>query len=167
MEGPSPFGIHLPMSHEKAGESNEWYTPKYIFDALDTKFDLDVASPEEGPRYVPCDKWLYELSLETEWKGFVWMNPPFGNEKTKWLWIEKFIDHRNGIALMPDRTSAEWWQYFAKHTDQIVFVSPKVKFEREDGSIGKSPSNGTCLFACGDKAVSILTAASNKLGITL
>lgn len=36
------------MSHEAAGKSDEWYTPKYIFDALNTWFDLDVAAPEGG-----------------------------------------------------------------------------------------------------------------------
>ncbi len=37
------------MSHwEASGESNEWYTPKYIFDALGTRFDLDVAAPHGG-----------------------------------------------------------------------------------------------------------------------
>jgi len=33
------------MSHwEAAGKSSEWYTPKYIFDALGCTFDLDVAA---------------------------------------------------------------------------------------------------------------------------
>lgn len=40
-------------AYEKAGESDEWYTPKYIFDAMDMTFDLDVAAPSEGPRYTP------------------------------------------------------------------------------------------------------------------
>lgn len=35
------------MSHEALGKSYEWYTPKYIFDALSLVFDLDVASPEQ------------------------------------------------------------------------------------------------------------------------
>jgi hypothetical protein len=29
----------------------EWLTPKEVFDAMSTKFDVDVASP--GRRYVP------------------------------------------------------------------------------------------------------------------
>ena len=96
-------------SYENYGESDEWYTPKYIFDELDVNFDLDVAAPFSGPRYVPCKKWFYENSLELEWSGFVWMNPPFGHQKDKILWLEKFFNHGNGIALLPDRTSAPWW----------------------------------------------------------
>jgi hypothetical protein len=44
-------------AYEAAGESDEWYTPKYIFDALGLRFDLDVAAPVGGPRYVPCETW--------------------------------------------------------------------------------------------------------------
>ena len=33
------------MSHwEATGKSDEWYTPKYIFDALGAEFDLDPAN---------------------------------------------------------------------------------------------------------------------------
>jgi hypothetical protein len=29
---------------EAAGQSDEWFTPKYIFDAMGVEFDTDVAS---------------------------------------------------------------------------------------------------------------------------
>lgn len=84
-------------------KSDDWYTPAYVFDALGVRFDLDVAAPVEGPRYVPADRWHWERGLEANWNGFVWMNPPFGHQSTKEAWLAKFIAHRNGIALMPDR----------------------------------------------------------------
>ena len=149
--------------HERAGESDEWYTPKYIFDALNETFDLDVAAPPEGPRYVPAKAWRSELSLIVPWYGFVWMNPPFGNQSTKRDWLEKFFNHGNGVALMPDRTSAPWWQEYAPKASSILFVSPKVKFERPDGTLGESPSTGTCLMASGDRADAALIRA-NSLG---
>lgn len=34
----------------------------------------------------------------------------------------------------------------------VLFVSPKVKFERPDGTAGKSPGSGTALFASGIRA---------------
>jgi phage N-6-adenine-methyltransferase len=139
-------------AYEKAGESDEWYTPKYIFDALGVEFDLDVAAPPEGPRYVPARRWYSEGSLEKEWEGFVWMNPPFGHQRHKRSWLNKFIEHGNGIALVPDRTSAPWWQEAVIHMECCVFVKGKIKFERPDGSIGKSPGTGTCLFGIGNEA---------------
>ena len=94
------------------------------------------------------------------------MNPPFGNQKEKYKWIQKFIDHKNGIALMPDRTSAPWWQYFAKNVDAILFVDGKIKFIKPDGSKGESPGNGTTLFAIGKKGIEALkNAETNGLGI--
>lgn len=122
-------------AYEKQGESDEWYTPKYIFDALGVTFDLDVASPPEGPRHVPANAFYSERSLESDWTGFVWMNPPFGHQATKRKWLRKFFDHGDGIALLPDRTSAPWWQEFAPLADAILFVSPKVKFEMPEGSV--------------------------------
>lgn len=149
-------------AYEAAGMSDDWHTPKYIFDALGERFDLDVASPPEGPRYVPADRWLSSGALECEWDGFVWMNPPFGHQRQKEQWLKKFFAHGNGIALVPDRTSAPWFQTYALKADAILWVSPKIKFERPDGSIGKSPGTGTALFAVGPRAVQALYRS--KLG---
>lgn len=148
-------------AYEKAGESDEWYTPLYIFDALDEGFDLDVASPPEGPRHVPAREFLSYGSLERPWHGFVWMNPPFGHQSTKRRWLTRFFDHGNGIALVPDRTSAPWFQEFAPKADAVLWVAPKIKFERPDGSVGESPGTGTCLFAAGQRAVAALVRASS------
>ena len=150
------------MSHEAAGKSNEWYTPKYIFDALGCEFDLDVAHPFGIKTNVPTKRWIHSDSLDCPWNGFVWMNPPFGNMKSKYQWINKFIDHGNGIALMPDRTSAPWWQHFANSSDCVLFVSGKIKFIDQNGKRGESPSNGTTLFGIGARADQALRNAADK-----
>ena len=148
-------------AYEKQGESDEWYTPRYIFDALGVTFDLDVAAPYLGPRQVPCKIWMSENSLERDWFGMVWMNPPFGHQSTKRLWLRKFFEHGNGIALLPDRTSAPWWQEFAPLATSILFISPKVKFERPDGSIGEQPGTGTTLLSIGTVADQALCGAQS------
>ncbi len=139
-------------------------TPRYIFDALGCRFDMDVAAPFEGPRHVPCDTWIYDYALIKPWHGFVWMNPPFGGRNGLEPWLEKFFDHGDGIALTPDRTSAQWFQAAAMRADLILFVSPKIKFERPDGSIGKWPGTGTALMAVGASGVDALRNASGKIG---
>lgn len=147
-------------AYEAAGETDEWYTPRYIFDALGVHFDLDVAAPPEGPRHVPADTFYSDLSLILPWNGLVWMNPPFGHQSTKRAWLEKFFLHGNGIALLPDRTSAPWWQEFAPLADAILFVSPKVKFERPDGTYGEQPGTGTTLLAAGETGRAALIRAA-------
>lgn len=153
---------------ETPGRSDEWYTPKYVFDALGCMFDLDVAAPFDGPKHVPCQNWLAFSSLEREWNGFVWMNPPFGGRNGLELWLDKFFAHGNGVALTPDRTSAPWWQKAAGRADAMLFVSGKIKFERPDGSIGKQPGNGTALWAAGTGGcVALLRAQKAGLGVAV
>ncbi len=154
-------------AYETRGESDEWYTPRYVFDGLSEYFDLDVAAPPEGPRYVPCGAWLSSHGLEREWSGFVWMNPPFGHQAHKRRWLGKFFEHGNGIALMPDRTSAAWFREYAPRADAMLWISPKIKFERPDGSIGESPGTGTVLLAAGERARDALLRASSLGLMTL
>jgi len=147
------------------GKSDEWYTPKHVFDALGCEFDLDVASPSGGKTHVPASAFLTAESLEAEWYGFVWMNPPFGGRNGLEPWLAKFFRHGNGIALTPDRTSAPWFRD-AWQSAGLVLFTPKLRFTRPDGTEGKSPSNGTALWAVGTQAeIALRRAADRSLGI--
>lgn len=142
--------------------NNEYYTPKYIFDKLGATFDLDVASPIDRTHcHVPAAEFITENSLEMEWSGFIWMNPPYDHQKGKMQWLEKFFDHGNGIALMPDRTSAPWWQYAANRAYSHMQVNGKIKFITPNGKTADQPGNGTTLFAAGLKAGSHLLLAQD------
>ena len=152
------------MSHESIGKSDEWYTPKYIFEALGVRFSMDVAGDLENPfQSVPCD-YASDNGLLEAWEGLVWMNPPFGKRDGLWLWVDRFINHGNGIALVPDRTSAQWWQHLAKHSESICFLSPKVKFINQKGEKGESPSNGITLHGIGGGADAVRSCG---LGVVL
>lgn len=140
------------------GATDEWYTPKYIFDALGCTFDLDVANAAIGGAHVPCRRSIGSDSLEAEWEGFIWMNPPFGRRNGIRPWLEKFVQHGNGICLMPDRTSAPWFQWVAPRLDKMLFM-PKVRFERPDGRQGKSPADGSVLGAIGFSGAEALRRA--------
>ncbi len=154
------------MSHwETPGASNEWYTPRYVFDALDCRFDLDVAHPFGCETHVPAERFLSADSLESEWSGFVWMNPPFGGRNALTPWLDKFFAHGNGIALVPDRTSAPWFWDAWRQASAVLFTR-KIRFLRPDGSEGVSPSNGTCLMAAGRRGRNALLRAERQgLGI--
>jgi hypothetical protein len=154
------------MSHERAvGASDEWYTPKYIFDALGESFDLDVAHPQVEEAITPSVCFLTWDGLQRDWWGFIWMNPPFGSRNGLAPWLAKFLDHGNGVALTPDRTSAPWFRQAWPRADLCLFM-PKVRFIRPDGSTGDQPSNGTCLWAVGSRAIGALErAAGTGLGI--
>ena len=190
---------------DTSGQSDEWYTPPQVFDALDCRFDLDVAparygtpdgarawiaqqeslrlqryvaevaqgvispgsyEPRDVPAVMPCsnfvpaDRQLMGDGLAMPWAGFVWLNPPFGGRNGIEPWLIRFFEHRNGIALTPDRTSAPWFWKAWQSADQVLFTR-KVRFLRPDGSEGVSPSNGTALFAVGDQGIRALKAAES------
>lgn len=113
--------------HESCvGATSEWYTPPRIFDLLGCTFDCDVAHPGLAiVNWIPAREIITCGSLERAWAGFVWMNAPFGARNGLVPWLEKFVAHGNGIALVPDRTSAPWWQWVAPKAELILFCAPK------------------------------------------
>jgi hypothetical protein len=156
-------------AHEATGQSDEWYTPAWIFEAMGVTFDLDVAAPVGSAR-IPATDWSRAaLTMHMPpigWKGFVWMNPPFGGRNGYRPWAKKFIAHGNGVALAPNRTGAPWWQEFARCCDSLLFVTPKIKFLRPDGSEGKSPGYGSVLMAIGPQGcLALHNAAANGAGL--
>lgn len=158
----------MDLRMNKKTYSDEWYTPKYIFDALECSFDLDVASPLDRTYCsVPATNYITREGLAKDWYGFVWMNPPYSGQHGKAKWLNKLHQHGNGIALVPDSTSAGWWQEAAKKADAVLFLSSRVSFIGPDGKAGDSPSNGTVLFAYGPRALEALESAErNGLGIS-
>ncbi len=147
---------------EEPGKTDDWYTPKYNFDALGCCFDLDVAHPRKKTN-VPCRARLEQNSLETPWRGFVWMNAPYGGRNGLIPWLKKFFAHGNGIALVPDRTSAPWFQTAAQKAEVLLFLSPKVRFIRPDGTVGTSPGTGSVLMSVGSSGRKALLRAK-RLG---
>lgn len=150
---------------DQPGKSDEWFTPPHVFEALGCSFDLDVAHPEGVETFVPASARISRDSLNAEWVGYVWMNPPFGGRNGLEPWLDKFFRHGNGIALTPDRTSAPWFWSAWNRADAVLFTR-KLRFIRPNGSEGVSPSNGTALWASGDRAsVSLSRAVKAGFGI--
>lgn len=81
-------------------ESDERYTPAWVFDHLGLLFDLDPCSPVEGGDFVPTRHRYTRLDdgLAQPWRGLVWCNPPFSNATA---FADKFITHGRGLFLGP------------------------------------------------------------------
>lgn len=142
------------------GRSDEWYTPPAVFDALGCRFDLDAAPARHVTKsHVPAAEIVVGDGLAADWDGFVWLNPPFGGRNGIAPWLDRFFDHGNGIALTPDRTSAPWFWNAWERADLVLFTR-KIRFLRPDGTEGVSPSNGTALWAVGDRGCDAIRRAS-------
>ena len=101
-------------------ETDERYTPKWIFDALGVTFDLDPASPPLGVSQVPTSAvWTKDDDgLTKPWHGFVWCNPPFSNATA---WADRFLEHGDGIWLGPVANS-DWHDRMTRSSDAVVLL---------------------------------------------
>lgn len=139
--------------------NDELYTPRYIFDALGLEFDLDPCSPETGA-FVPA-KQKYSLpfdGLNAPWFGLVWMNPPFSKPSP---WVEKWINHGNGIALLPLSGNAKWWHEIWNSKARMMMLKPNTPFTNSEGHIQKI-MYGVSLWAIGETSYQALI--NSKLG---
>jgi hypothetical protein len=143
------MSLHEPC----VGASDEWYTPPEIFTALGLKFDLDPCSPGRD-HWVPARRVYTQADdgLHRKWRGLVFMNPPFGGRNGHVPWLQRFLDHGNGVAIVRAYTSAAWFHEYATKAEIMLFPKGKTKFVRPDGSIGRAPGHGIVLLGMGDVA---------------
>ncbi len=152
-EATEDFGVSI-MHEKSTGQTDEWYTPTDLLDAIGETYNLDPCSPGPGKGFVPAE-YLYTKEydgLKGHWEGFVFMNPPFGGRNSHIPWLIKFLEHGNGIALVRAYTSAAWFHDYAIKANAMLFPRGKTKFVRPDGSVGKAPGHGIVLLAMGHRA---------------
>ena len=132
---------------------DEQYTPKWLFERMGIVFDLDVAAPIGGAPHVPARRYYTKEDdgLVQAWEGLVFMNPPYSNAKP---WVEKFITHNNGIALLPWSKSKWSWDLW-EIADGVMVVPNNVKFQQPSGE-SKNIFMQVGLFALGKQALEVL-----------
>lgn len=139
---------------DEPGESEQWYTPPEIFEALDLTFDLDPCSPGAGRSFVPAltHYTAVEDGLTSPWQGLVWVHPPHGPQSV--AWVEKLAAHGNGIALLVADTTHQG------QADLVCQVAAPMRFFR--GGIAKrvdEPVRSITLLAYGQRAATALAAS--------
>ncbi len=139
-------------------ENDEWYTPKEIIHSLG-EFDLDPATSMEAYSLNKSAKKIYtakENGLKQEWKGRVWLNPPYSNPLIQQFLI-KMAEHNNGIALVFAKIEAKWFHDIVlQYATAIKFLYNRIRFYKPDGTQGMQPRNGSMLIAYGRDNAEIL-----------
>jgi phage N-6-adenine-methyltransferase len=154
------------FGHAKGGatkiKSVDWWTPAEVFKNLNIKFDLDVAAPKGGVDWIPAKKYFSkdDDGLAQDWEGTVWMNPPYGISTESWL--NKFVKHGDGIALVFARTDTRWFHNYCLQADALLFTKGRLKFINPNIKNTNTPASGSLFVACGNKSVNALK--ESKMG---
>jgi len=124
-------------------ESDHYVTPIKFYQKLDKEFNFD---------YDPCPLKSEVDGLLTEWKGNVYINPPYSN-------IEPFIikgleEVRQGNAnklvyLIPVRSDTKYWHdLIMKYASEIRFIKSRLNFNES-----KSPAPFPCVLIIFEKSL--------------
>lgn len=140
-------------------ESNDdIWTPKWVFDQFAIEFDLDVCSSHRETHVPAKHKYTIEDDgLASPWFGRVWMNPPYSNPTP---WIRKWIDHGNGLGLVPFTKSKWFFSLWENPEVAISAGSYHMKFVKPDGQI-HGIFMPTVYISIGEKNLEILKRLEN------
>jgi hypothetical protein len=153
--------------HIEVNEGDEWYTPRWLFDALGVQFSLDVCAPvDQTYSAVPADRCstVEDDGLAQPWHGTVWCNPPYSSPEP---WARRMIHHRDGLLLTHVPMNAAWCVDTWEACDAIRLFQA-MEFVRPDGS-SQRPGYWLQLAAFGEAATAALarlqplgSAAANR-----
>lgn len=133
-----------PVSHE--GNTNTWLTPLSLIKALG-EFDLDPCGfPGHQTANSVWNLPTYD-GLMFPWFGRVWLNPPYG--VNLYSWLKKMERHRNGIALIFNRSETIWFQ--ETNADMHFFLKGRIKFLKPDFTEANNAGTGSVLLVYGEK----------------
>lgn len=137
------------FERQKKTGTDIWLTPPKIIKALG-EFNLDPCAATGQP--WPTAKKHYTIEddgLSMDWKGRIWMNPPYGNQTS--IWMKKLSDHGNGIALIFARTETKmFFDYIWDKAHAVLFLKGRLSFYNINGTKGKNSAGApSCLVAYG------------------
>lgn len=151
--------------HTYETSTDDWYTPAWIFDAMQIRFDLDVAAPKDGVPWIPADK---HYSIEDDglwqgWEGTVWCNPPFSDPK---LWVKQMVGYGDGCILVKDDLSTSSGFLLWSNADAMWVPKGRLSFVDGQQSRVGTPPFSTVMFGFGAKAVNGMERLGSQQGKT-
>ena len=146
----------------QTSDTDERYTPRWVFDALAARFDLDPAAAPGGAN-VPADKYYTadDDGLSRPWVGLVWLNPPFSNMPP---WVDRWLAHHNGCLLFP-WTDSEWHRRLLDAVPLVVLLD-RPKFEHPTHT-GRHVPVACAVTALGDGLAPLQHLAAHECGRAL
>ena len=150
------------FTHDRTVGHPEWLTPPHILQALGP-FDLDPCAPITRPWPMAARHFTtQDDGLLQPWHGFVFCNPPYGNETGKWL--ARCAEHGRAIALTFARTETKaFFDHVWPRASALLFIEGRLRFHTVDGQPGKTSSGApSVLIAYSYEAAARLKASRLK-----
>jgi len=143
------------VSHNSV--ENEWYTPSKYIEAARTamgSIDLDPASCELAQETVQAGQYftIDDNGLTKEWRGNVWLNPPYSKESVGMFatkLVEETANLSQAIVLVNNATDTHWFHQIAKVAAAMCFVRGRINFNDKTGTPANSPVQGQVFIYIG------------------
>ena len=115
-----------------SSNTGKWNTPKPLLEKLYTEFDFDLdpcSDSKENPNVKARIHYTEEDDgLSQAWFGVVYMNPPYGREIGKWVYLAATCNAKTVVCLLPARTDTRWWQDNVPGAPFVVFIRGRLRF---------------------------------------
>jgi len=107
-----------------SSKTDNWSTPKDLYNSLNNEFNFD---------FDPCPLRSKEDGLEIDWKGNIFINPPYSNVAP---FLEKGVEELNKgnakvlVYLLASRTDVKWFHKYIynKPNVEIRFIKGRLHF---------------------------------------
>lgn len=147
-------------------DSDDWYTPAWVFDGLGLTFDLDVAAPDGGAPNVPAlaHYTVADDGLLSPWYGLVWCNPPYSAPTA---WCRKWASHEPGGCLLVRADLSTGGPFTAWTAAHAMWVPPKrLQFVSGSGRTTGAVNFSTIMLGRGLAAISAMWRLARTHGGT-
>lgn len=117
-------------------KSDEWETPKYIFDILNEEFNFDLDPAATHENHV-CEKYFTKEfdGLGRSWRNHtVFLNPPYSRQIGRWIekaYNESRDPYTTVVCLIPSSTDTKWWHKYCMKANEIRFIKGRIKFKNK------------------------------------
>jgi site-specific DNA-methyltransferase (adenine-specific) len=138
------------MKNRNIEHSDNWATPKELYDKLNDEFNFD---------YDPCPLFSTFDGLTFDWEKSNFINPPY-SRKIKEAFVLKAIEEsKKGklcVMLLPVSTSTKLFhQHILPNAKEIRFLEKRVKFlgtnTKGEYVTDKAPMHDSMIVVFGEK----------------
>lgn len=122
--------------------NDDWNTPEWVFDPIvDFAGYLALDPCSNRTSRVPSEHRYYRRDdgLRQPWFDNAFWNPPYSRGNLllwtqRAAWAHEGGETHHSFGLVPNDTSARWWQLVAPRTSAILFYKKRIRFVGASGS---------------------------------